>query len=195
MSKNIQIQQENVLNAYKNASDEQKELLEHLFGREVFKPADVRERINTFHDAYCELGNEHPFVISYEKYVNTASGEEADVIAYLKLRIIAAALNEGWEPQFTEDETRYYPWYTLWTKEELAQKSEEWKKEHSLWLFGGASLNGATCGLASAASVHAWSPSSAALSARLAVKSDELAEFFGKQFIDIWADYVLIKKQ
>ena len=195
MSKNIQIQQENVLNAYKNASDEQKELLEHLFGREVFKPADVRERIKTFHDAYCELGNEHPFVISYEKYVNTASGEEADVIAYLKLRIIAAALNEGWEPKFTEDETRYYPWYTLWTKEELAQKSEEWKKEHSLWLFGGYSYNGAVCGLASAYSNLAWSGSYAHISARLAVKSDELAEFFGKQFIDIWADYVLIKKQ
>lgn len=195
MSKNIQIQQENVLNAYKNASDEQKELLEHLFGREVFKPADVRERIKTFHDAYCELGNEHPFVISYEKYVNTASGEEADVIAYLKLRIIAAALNEGWEPKFTEDETRYYPWYTLWTKEELAQKSEEWKKEHSLWLFGGSSDLGASCGLASASSYVAWSRSAAHISARLAVKSDELAEFFGKQFIDIWADYVLIKKQ
>lgn len=195
MSKNIQIQQENVLNAYKNASDEQKELLEHLFGREVFKPADVRERIKTFHDAYCELGNEHPFVISYEKYVNTASGEEADVIAYLKLRVIAAALNEGWEPQFTEDETRYYPWYTLWTKEELAQKSEEWKKEHSLWLFGGHSSSGADGGLAYARSSVAGSGSIASVSARLAVKSDELAEFFGKQFIDIWADYVLIKKQ
>lgn len=195
MSKNIQIKQENVLNAYKNASKEQKELLEHLFGSEVFKPKDVRERIKTFHDAYCELGNEHPFVKSYEKYVNTASGEESDVIAYLKLRIIAAALNEGWEPQFTEDETRYYPWYTLWTKEELEQKSEEWKKEHSLWLFGGHSNFVAYCGLAYAHSRNAWSYSISSLSARLAVKSDELAEFFGKQFIDIWADYVLIKKQ
>ncbi len=130
MSKNIQIQQDNLLNAYKNASSEQRELLEHLFGSEVFKPKDVRERIKTFHDAYCALGNEHPFVVSYEKYVNTASGEEVDVIAYLQLRIIAAALNEGWEPQFTTDEYRYYPWFTLWTEEELAQKSEAWKKEH-----------------------------------------------------------------
>ena len=148
MSKNIQIKQENVLNAYKNASKEQKELLEHLFGSEVFKPKDVRERIKTFHDAYCELGNEHPFVKSYEKYVNTASGEEADVISYLKLRIIAAALNEGWKPQFTEDEYRYYPWFYLLTEEEISEKSEEWKKEHSLWLFGGDSNNGAACGLA-----------------------------------------------
>ena len=190
MSKNIQIKQENVLNAYKNASKEQKELLEHLFGSEVFKPKDVRERIKTFHDAYCELGNEHPFVKSYEKYVNTASGEEADVISYLKLRIIAAALNEGWKPQFTEDEYRYYPWFYLLTEEEISEKSEEWKKEHSLWLFGGSSLYGAGCGLAYAYSVSAWSYSTSFISARLAVKSEELAVYFGKQFIDIWAGYV-----
>ena len=190
MSKNIQIKQENVLNAYKNASKEQKELLEHLFGSEVFKPKDVRERIKTFHDAYCELGNEHPFVKSYEKYVNTASGEEADVISYLKLRIIAAALNEGWKPQFTEDEYRYYPWFYLLTEEEISEKSEEWKKEHSLWLFGGNSGCGASCGLAYAGSVNAWSNSLSLFSARLAVKSEELAVYFGKQFIDIWAGYV-----
>ena len=190
MSKNIQIKQENVLNAYKNASKEQKELLEHLFGSEVFKPKDVRERIKTFHDAYCELGNEHPFVKSYEKYVNTASGEEADVISYLKLRIIAAALNEGWKPQFTEDEYRYYPWFYLLTEEEISEKSEEWKQEHSLWLFGGASRTGAGCGLACAYSGNAWSYSDSLISARLAVKSEELAVYFGKQFIDIWAGYV-----
>lgn len=190
MSKNIQIKQENVLNAYKNASKEQKELLEHLFGSEVFKPKDVRERIKTFHDAYCELGNEHPFVKSYEKYVNTASGEEADVISFLKLRIIAAALNEGWKPQFTEDEYRYYPWFYLLTEEEISEKSEEWKKEHSLWLFGGSSYHGAYCGLAFALSTYAWSTSYANISARLAVKSEELAVYFGKQFIDIWAGYV-----
>ena len=154
----------------------------------------VTERIKTFHDAYCELGNEHPFVISYEKYVNTASGEEADVIAYLKLRIIAAALNEGWEPQFTEDECRWFPWFTLWTEEELKEKTEEWKEEHSLWLFGGYSDIGSACGLACSGSDVAWSSSYARISARLAVKSKELAVYFGKQFIGIWADYVLIKK-
>lgn len=37
-----------------------------------------------------------------------------------------------------------------------------------LWLFGGASINGAHCGLASAASSGAWSLSDAAISARLA---------------------------
>ena len=97
MDNQINIQKENVLNAYKSGNQDQKALLENLFGRDIFHPKDIKERIKTFEDACDELGNEHPFVKSYEKYVNTASGEEADVIAYLKLRIIAAALNEGWE--------------------------------------------------------------------------------------------------
>jgi len=148
----------------------------------------VTDRVKTFEDAVRELGDEHPFV----KEWHLGDGLSADLEAYLKLRIIAAALNEGWEPKFTTDEYRYYPWFTLWTEEELAQKSEEWKKEHSLWLFGGNSAYGASCGLAYAHSIRAWSASYANFSARLAVKSEELAVYFGKQFIDIWAGYVFI---
>lgn len=148
----------------------------------------VTDRVKTFEDAVRELGDEHPFV----KEWHLGDGLSADLEAYLKLRIIAAALNEGWKPQFTEDEYRYYPWFYLLTEEEISEKSEEWKKEHSLWLFGGASISGAACGLAYAYSSDAWSNSSAHVSARLAVKSEELAVYFGKQFIDIWAGYVFI---
>lgn len=148
----------------------------------------VTDRVKTFEDAVRELGDEHPFV----KEWHLGDGLSADLEAYLKLRIIAAALNEGWKPQFTEDEYRYYPWFYLLTEEEISEKSEEWKKEHSLWLFGGDSRIGAACGLASASSDCAWSTSNADFSARLAVKSEELAVYFGKQFIDIWAGYVFI---
>ncbi|MBR1526878.1 MAG: hypothetical protein IJ640_09520 [Prevotella sp.] len=150
----------------------------------------VTERIKTFEDACNALGQKHPFVRTYSSVSLSAdTSANGDLIAYLKLRIIAAALNEGWEPQFTEDEYRWYPWFTLWTEEELADKSEEWKKERSLWLFGGDSYYGAGCGLAYARSSHVWSLSFSYLSARLAVKSEELAVYFGKQFIGIWADY------
>jgi len=149
----------------------------------------VTERIKTFEDACKELGSGHSLVAEYNAFVavNTMS---PDIEAYIKLRIIAAALNEGWEPQFTNDEYRWYPWFTFWTEEELKEKSEKWKKDHVLWLFGGASISAATCGLAAAYSSDAWSPSNSYISARLAVKSEELAVYFGKQFISIWADYV-----
>lgn len=189
MSKNIQIQQDNLLNAYKNASSEQRELLEHLFGSEVFKPKDVRERIKTFHDAYCALGNEHPFVVSYEKYVNTASGEEADVIAYLQLRIITAALNEGWEPQFVPGEYRWAPYFVLYTKEEIEKMNAQtrarvvFRSYYNAHAFGGVS-----CANAGSDSAYV----NASIGSRLAFKSEELAEYAGKQFLEIYADLCFI---
>lgn len=154
----------------------------------------VIERIKTFENAMEELGEDNTFVKEYWAVVNVEIELSADIMAFLKLRIIAAALNEGWIPQFTDEEVRWYPWFTLWTKEELADKSEEWKKDRALWLFGGRSNFGASCGLASATSSFAWSGSDANFSARLAVKNEELAVYFGKQFISIWADYVVIPR-
>lgn len=189
MSKNIQIQQDNLLNAYKNASSEQRELLEHLFGSEVFKPKDVRERIKTFHDAYCALGNEHPFVVSYEKYVNTASGEEADVIAYLQLRIITAALNEGWEPQFVPGEYRWAPYFVLYTKEEIEKMNAQTKARVVFRSNSYASVRG---GVSYALANYGSAYVSAYIGSRLAFKSEELAEYAGKQFLEIYADLCFI---
>lgn len=75
---------------------------------------DVKERIKTFEDACREIG------IDAEAWSRDkiSLGLEPDVLAFLKLRIIVKALNEGWEPQFIEDEYRYYPWFILYTGEE-----------------------------------------------------------------------------
>lgn len=177
MESEIIIQKENILKAYKQASEEQKALLENMFGKDMFKPKDIRERIKTFHDAYCELGNEHPFVKSYEKYVNIASGEEIDIIAYLKLRIICAALNGGWKPKFTEDEYRWYPWFALWTQEELK-------------LLGKISYTTSGCNLSAVDTSSVWTHSSLNYSARLSFKTRGLTEYCGKQFIDIWINFL-----
>ena len=150
----------------------------------------VTERIKTFEDARDELGDEHPLVKEYLSVINIDLDIKQDLISYLKLRIICAALNEGWQPQFTTDEYRHYPWFYIYTQEEIDNMDEEKKK--SLWLFGSASHNGAACGLAYAHSNNAWTVSYASLSARLAVKSEALAKYFGQQFIDIWSDYVTL---
>ena len=151
---------------------------------------DVKERVKTFEDACEELSVEHPLVKAYREWMRVGYVECKDITAYLKLRIIAFALNEGWEPMLAEEHTRWYPWFRLWTEEELKDKSEEWEADNNLWLFGGCSYYAPSCGLASAASHFAWTHSLAPSSARLAVKSAELAEYFGKQFIDIWADFL-----
>lgn len=152
------------------------------------KPKNVMERIKTFEDAVSELGEGNKLVQAYNAWESGGVNNQADIDAYLKLRIVVAALNEGWKPKFMTDEYRYYPYFYLYTKEEVEGMDEEKRKE--LWLWGGSSSTGANCGLSSAASYNVWAYSNASFSARLALKSKELAEYCGKQFQSIWADYV-----
>ena len=144
----------------------------------------VTERIKTFEDAVNATGMTLPFDDNQLSYL------PKDVVAYMKLRIIAAALNDGWEPQFIKGEYRWYPWFYLYEQEEIDKMDEGDKK--SLCLFGGSPNDCAGCGIADANSDVAWTVSSARISARLAVKSKELALYFGQQFIDIWSDYVAL---
>ena len=156
----------------------------------------ITERVKTFEDACKELGEDHKLVQQF-KAIEPAIAEDKEAIAFFKLGIITAALNEGWEPDFTnEEEYRYFPYLCLWTKEELEQKTDEWKDERNLrlWFGGGASYSGANCGLASADSINAWSYASATFSARLAHKTEELAIYSGKQFTELWANYVTGKE-
>lgn len=148
----------------------------------------VTERVKTFDDACKELGIDAEAI---QQQWQDAGITMLDEVAYQKLRIITAALNEGWEPEFKEDEYRYYPYCILYTKAEIEQKDDEWKDEHNLqlWLGGGSSDDGASCGLAAAASLSAWSNAAATLSARLAHKTEELAIYSGKQFTELWANY------
>lgn len=178
-----------VLTNYPAISKEQVQNEMHkVFGEDTFKPKDIMERVKTFEDACRELGIEPDKCLQDKAEL----GFEPDVIAYMKLRIICKALNEGWEPQFTEDEWRYYPWFTLWTEDELSEKSDEWKTDRHLISTGEYQTDYA--GLAFAHSHHAPSHTSASFGSRLCLKSDTIAVYCGKQFINIWADFCLIRK-
>lgn len=155
----------------------------------------VTERIKTFEDACNELGEDNLMVRVYQTLIARAGKTEQslaewmgkDVVAFLKLRIITEALNEGWHPKFTEDEYRYYPWFYIYTKEEYDNFSEEEKRRCVGRALSLASADGGlVCSLAGAASSSSYSYSGV----RLAFSTRELAEYAGKQFIDIWADFV-----
>lgn len=197
----MEIKNENIMAAYKAADESGKQMLRAMFPEMEWEATEndnrpVTERIKTFEDACAELGEDHLYVQMfrdiYDKSEKAGANVNCDVVAYLKLRVITAALNEGWEPQFTEDEWRYYPWFYLWTDEELAEKTEEWKRERCLTTM--QYHRGEWAGLASAYSDIAPSYSAAYFGSRLCFKSDTLAEYAGKQFIDLWMDFYLIRK-
>lgn len=199
----MEIKKENLLAVLKTAPENVKEILFGLFPEikeeEAQKAAkcQVEERIKTFDDACRELGENHLYVQMFkdifEKSTKAGANINSDVVAFLKLRIICAALNEGWEPKFTEDEWRWYPWFYLYTDEELSKKSEEWKTSHVLKKLHRLLPSGYG-GLAYANSFNAPSDSVANFGSRLCLKSAALAKYCGTQFIDVWADFILIHR-
>ena len=187
-SNEVKVKIPDVLAAYKEAKEignrEVCNTLIKLFGKEMFREKDVTKRIKTFEDACEELGNEHPLVREWSLGDNFSK----DLEAYLKLRIICAALNEGWKPQFTDDEYRYFPWFYIYTKQELEEMDEEERNRVVGRAFNNASAIG---GLVYASAIYASSDSSTYYGSRLAFKSKELAIYCGQQFFDIWADLIL----
>lgn len=151
-------------------------------------PRPVTERIKTFEDACDDLNRRAQ---AGDKLANDLmtdlqfnSPRTPDLLAYIQLRIITYALNEGWVPQFTEDEYRYYPYFYLYTQKEIDDMSED---DKALLVVGGNADNGALCGLSYASSSDGFSYSISGIGARLAFKSSELAKYAGNQFREIYS--------
>lgn len=157
-------------------------------GTYVLVDDNIMERIKTFDDACREVTGK-----SEKEWLaeNETKSMDKDVLAYLKMRIIVAALNEGWKPTFKEYEYRYYPYYYAYTKSEWESLSASRRKElePSVCLVGGRSVSGSGSGPLCVDSLSAWSIAYSDIGARLAFKSAELARYAGKQFFDIFKDF------
>lgn len=86
-------------------------------------------------------------------------------IAYQKLVTIVKALNEGWVPDVCD--YRVYRWYP-WFKTNGSPSSFAFDVSY--------------CGAANAV---------AGCGSRLCLKSKELSEYCGKQFIDLWKQFII----
>ena len=125
----------------------------------------MNKNILSFEDACKALNIEAvlpDFTILPEKH-RTA------LTAHYKLVIIAQALNDGWEPDWTNyDEYKYYPWFVV------EEKS-----------------SGPGLGLSYI--VYAYAGSFADVGSRLCYRTRELARYAGTQFKDLYEEYFLIK--
>ncbi|MDR2009922.1 MAG: hypothetical protein LBQ22_05525 [Bacteroidales bacterium] len=125
-------------------------------------PKDIRKRIKTYPDA-CEFLKVEPIVDE----VLLKLGFTKDEIAYRKLKTIAKALNEGWEPDWTNsNEYKYWPWFIY---------------------------NGASAGFGFAHANYSASYTGTGIGSRLCFKTRELAAYAGKTFEDLYNDFFLIK--
>jgi hypothetical protein len=103
--KNLQIDEMNALKLYPSASSEFKTLLHDTFGEKFFQ-RKITERVKTYGDA-CEVLGISSKIVGYDEL-------SEDEVAYIKLKTIVKALNEGWKPNWDDsNEPKYYPWFYM----------------------------------------------------------------------------------
>ena len=194
----IEFSDEQLVALYRTGGDEARKAIKEALGDEFSELIPVTKRVQTLDDAVRELGDDQPAVkawrsIKYGYSVSEKDPDTADIMAYVTLRVITEALNEGWKPQFTEGERRWYAWYDFLTKEEVEGMSDEEKEERRVvgraycYAFAGG-------GLVCSGAVNVSTLSFTNFGSRLAFKNEELAEYAAKQFGDIYADFCFIPK-
>lgn len=201
----IQIEKEKVQAAYKDACDGVKEMLIKMFGKEVCEAAkptlDDYKTIKSYEDA-CEVLGLTPILsenrnkalcAQFPDHYDFRQNMPKHIIALMKLEIISRAL---WgkdfhpKPDAEGKEIYWYPWFALYTKKEMEEMSEEKRKSLRGALLAGYATNGARAGFGFLHTSYRSSNSYAYLGFRLCQETPEKAEYFGKQFIELWAEYL-----
>lgn len=194
----IEFSDEQLVALYRTGGDEARKAIKEALGDEFSKTIPVTSRVQTLDDAVRELGDDHPAVkawrsLKYGYAVSDTDPETADIMAYATLRVITEALNEGWKPQFTEGERRWYAWYDFLSKEDVEEMSDEEKEERRVVGRAGSYAN-AYGGLVYSYAYNVSTSAHTRYGSRLAFKNEELAEYAAKQFGDIYADFCFIPK-
>lgn len=201
----IQIEKEKVQAAYKDACDGVKEMLIKMFGKEVCEAAkptlDDYKTIKSYEDA-CEVLGLTPILsenrnkalcAQFPDHYDFRQNMPKHIIALMKLEIISRALwGKDFQPKPDAEgkEIYWYPWFTLYTKKEMEEMSEEKRKSLRGALLAGSAHSGAYAGFGYLNTNSRSSNSNAYLGFRLCQETPEKAEYFGKQFIELWAEYL-----
>lgn len=201
----IQIEKEKVQAAYKDACDGVKEMLIKMFGKEVCEAAkptlDDYKTIKSYEDA-CEVLGLTPILsenrnkalcAQFPDHYDFRQNMPKHIIALMKLEIISRALwGKDFQPKPDAEgkEIYWYPWFALYTKKEMEEMSEEKRKSLRGALLAGTANRGATAGFGCLSTHYRSSRSAASVGFRLCQETPEKAEYFGKQFIELWAEYL-----
>ncbi len=145
-------------------------------------PKDYKT-IKTYDDACTALGEK------IDEAALTNAGVPKHIIALMKLELVCKALWGGEVkvyPGSNVNRTYYYPWFSLYTKDDVERMDSE---ERGLLLSAHAAGDAnAGWGCANAYS-RSWY-SSAYSGFRLSLDTYEKAIYFGTQFLELWTEYL-----
>lgn len=199
MSKQIIVTEVEVEAALKAAkSQEVKDVLAALFCKPENKPnLDDYKSIKSYEDA-CEALDLTPIYSAKSKraiceHINNHWDYRQEfpkhIMALMKLEVISRALwGRDWEPKPDPNgrETFWWPWFALYTQAEIDNMSDEDKSA----LLAGHAGSGAYAGFGYLGTNYRSSHAGAPLGFRLCQQTEEKAEYFGKQFKELWAEYL-----
>lgn len=192
--KTIEVTEKEVKAAFDVAkTEEMKNVLKALFCKdEEGKPnLDDYTTIKTYEDA-CEALSVEPIFNEPNPIMNLYGVEyevEPHIIALMKLETISRALwGKDWmpEPDASGSKLFYYPVFALYTKSEIDNMDEDERGG----LLSAAADNGAAAGFGCLGTNNRSSTASAYSGFRLCQETREKALYFGKQFLELWAEYL-----
>ena len=186
--KKFEINENDVKAAFDAAkTDEMKNVLKALFCKRTDAPSlDDHTTIHSYEDALEALGEKSPNLEEMEK-----AGVPKHIIALIKLETISRAL---WgrtfqpTPDAEGNNWYYYPWFALWTKEEIEDRKDEFLKNGAL--LSANAYVGAGAGFGFLRTGYRSSYAAAYVGFRLCQENETKAKYFGKEFIKLWAEYL-----
>ena len=194
----LTINKDKLAEVYQNASAETKEALKSLFGDEsnfIDKPKpnlDDYTTIKTYEDA-CEALGMVPILNQSDYELTDDNGYMVyfppHIIALMKLETISRALwGKDWTPEPDAEGSKnfYYPVFALYTQQEIEDMDEDEREG----LLSASANNSVTAGFNYMWTNNSSSHKSAGISSRLYQEDSEKAEYFGKQFLELWAEYL-----
>lgn len=103
----LQISAPSARRMWVNANNDTRLILEESFGREFFYQS-ITERVKTLDDVFIELG------VDKEQFYKDCGALPSDEIGYREVKLIVQVLNEGWKPNWDdEDERKWRPWFYM----------------------------------------------------------------------------------
>lgn len=188
-NKELKITSANYEAAYAMADDNTRKILAVLVGDNETtatpsQPAPSLSdytTIRSYEDACVALGES----MDVEKLV--AAGVPNHIIAQMKLEHICKALWGGenkCQPTADGSKVWWYPVMALWTPGEISNMSDDERRA----LLSATAPYGAAAGFGCLSASPRSSCSYANSGFRLCLDTEEKAEYFGKQFVELWAE-------
>lgn len=105
---NLKLTLEKALSTYKNGDADTKKLLINLYGSEHFI-TDIKDKVTSYESACAILGRK---VLSVDDFKQLFGKQAEKQFAGHKIQIGIEAINEGWVPDFdNENQYKYYNWF------------------------------------------------------------------------------------